>query len=167
MSDDETDEVLEHLAKTIDLDKERARREAADPLALRQGQIVRRGYLGEKFCAHRETEVDALARIVRCRACGVDLDAMDVLSVVASEWDRLAHAIKERKAIEDEIAKLRGEERRTKSRLRTARMRHPVIAAEVVALRRCAEHLRGDAKWSAKARALVAAVDAAREEAAE
>lgn len=145
----------------IDIEKARERRARGElPPSLRQGVIVRRGFgLSEAgFCAHHETIVDTQARLVRCRSCGADLDAMDVLGQIAFEWERLAEAIKERERLDREIADLRAEEKRVKSRLRNARKRAnrevPPVPGEIAALRDAVEVLRSFSPYGSARKAL-------------
>lgn len=50
--------------------------------------VVEPGHLGDPdkmTCRHHRTTIDQYARKVKCRDCGVDLDPIDVLNILAHE----------------------------------------------------------------------------------
>lgn len=88
-----------------------------------------------RTCWHRQhgTFVAESARAVTCRGCGAALDPIEVLAWIAHDRENLVHAGRclrsERDYLEQEVEKLKRQERNAKARIRRARSRREDAAA--------------------------------------
>lgn len=103
-----------------------------DELPVRTDQTLR-------ACFHREhgTKVSEGARTVKCRGCDVDLDPIEVLSWLARDRENLVwqgrRLRNERDYLEQEVEKLKRDERNAKARIRRARTAREDEAALIAA----------------------------------
>lgn len=116
-------------------------------------------------CRHGALTITERQRRIECKSCGAVVDPFSVVLGYAREERMWRHWDAEARKLRGEIAGLKAEEKRVKARLRRARGKVHPIPAEVAAMRRCVEYLRGFT--FGRSASLVAAVDTATREAVE
>ncbi len=81
------------------------------------------------FCTHIGVDIDPETRIVTCRACGRQLDPVDVLLGMAKRWRLITWNVEEvqrnLKKSRESLEELKREERNLKSRI--ARMKKKIV----------------------------------------
>lgn len=80
------------------------------------------------FCLHLRTELDGVARRVRCRDCKREVDAFEVLEALARDWERWIAgrdaAETRARGAEANLERILRLERNGKARLRSLRKKH-------------------------------------------
>lgn len=97
--------------------------------------------LGE-FCRHETAAIDRHGRIVRCRACGVDLDPLEVLANLVSRHAHYQSVRRDLRRAGEKLANLRKLEKQTKARVRAASRKDAFAAVAAERERNAAEVCR-------------------------
>jgi len=108
--------IEEPTVESTDPPPDNVRRIDFSPIGLSSGRVA-------QYCTHSHSIVDGHARKVRCKACGVDLDPIEVLAKLARRADAFLWTVKEERRIKERITELKKEEARIKARVKTARKR--------------------------------------------
>lgn len=76
-------------------------------------------------CRHAHVQLDAKARALRCKDCEQVIDPIDWLETLAMTWERYVYRWRSAnggiRRAEDELVKLRGQERNAKERVKRAK----------------------------------------------
>lgn len=89
------------------------------PIGISTGRLI------DRYCSHSHSIVDNNARIVKCRACGAELDPIAVLWQLAHKADSFRWMAEEKRRLEARVAELKKEEVNIKARIRNARKWEP------------------------------------------